>query len=332
VPRAFRGGAIAARARSAITPLVLPRLRTHPMPATGLLALFDDVASLLDDIALLTRVAARKTAGVIGDDLALNAEQVTGMRADRELPVIWAVAKGALLNKVILVPAALLVSAFVPRAITPLLMAGGLFLCYEGFEKVWEKLRPETPAHRAERAARVQAVADPAVDLVAFEKARVRGADPHRLHPLGRDRGDRPRHHGRGADRPAGGGAGGRRRRGHGAGVRARGGARQARRPRAAAAAAAPAAPATRSARASCAAPLGDEGALGRRHRGHVPGGRRDPGARNAADRHLLHGARRVARTAADGVVGVVAGALTVGVVHLAQALRGRRADPAAAA
>jgi predicted DNA repair protein MutK len=144
----------------------LPRRHPPPhaparWPATGLLALVDDVASLLDDIALLTRVAARKTAGVIGDDLALNAEQVTGMRADRELPVIWAVAKGALLNKVILVPAALLVSAFVPRAITPLLMAGGLFLCYEGFEKVWEKLRPETPAHRAERAARVQAVADP---------------------------------------------------------------------------------------------------------------------------------------------------------------------------
>ena len=146
------------------------------MPATGLLALVDDVASLLDDIALLTRVAARKTAGVIGDDLALNAQQVTGMRADRELPVIWAVAKGALLNKVVLVPAALLISAFVPRAITPLLMAGGLFLCYEGFEKLWEKLRPETPERRAERAARVQAVADPAVDIVAFEKARVRGA------------------------------------------------------------------------------------------------------------------------------------------------------------
>ncbi|MDF1505871.1 DUF808 domain-containing protein [Roseisolibacter sp. H3M3-2] len=146
------------------------------MPATGLLALVDDVASLLDDIALLTRVAARKTAGVIGDDLALNAQQVTGMRADRELPVIWAVAKGALLNKVILVPAALLISAFVPRAITPLLMAGGLFLCFEGFEKLWEKLRPETPEHRAERAARVQAVADPSVDVVAFEKARVKGA------------------------------------------------------------------------------------------------------------------------------------------------------------
>jgi predicted DNA repair protein MutK len=146
------------------------------MPASGLLALVDDLGALLDDVALLSRVAARKTAGVIGDDLALNAEQVTGMRADRELPVIWAVAKGALLNKVLLVPAALLISAWMPRAITPLLMAGGLFLCFEGFEKAWEKLRPETPEHAAERAARVQAVADPAVDVVAFEKARVRGA------------------------------------------------------------------------------------------------------------------------------------------------------------
>ncbi len=148
------------------------------MAASGLLALLDDIASLLDDIALLTRVAARKTAGVIGDDLALNAQQVTGMSADRELPVIWAVAKGALLNKAILVPVALLISAFLPWAITPLLMIGGLFLCFEGFEKIWEKLH-----HRADgadaaeaRTARLQAVADPTVDLVAFERARVKGA------------------------------------------------------------------------------------------------------------------------------------------------------------
>jgi uncharacterized protein len=146
------------------------------MAASGLLALIDDIASLLDDIALLTRVAAKKTAGVIGDDLALNAQQVTGMRPDRELPVIWAVGKGALLNKAILVPVALLISAWLPWAITPLLMVGGVFLCFEGFEKVWHKLRPEDAGHAAEREARVQAVADPAVDVVAFEKARVRGA------------------------------------------------------------------------------------------------------------------------------------------------------------
>jgi predicted DNA repair protein MutK len=146
------------------------------MPATGLLTLIDDIASLLDDIALLTRVAAKKTAGVIGDDLALNAQQVTGMTADRELPVIWAVAKGALLNKAIIVPVALAISAWLPWAITPLLMIGGIFLCFEGFEKVWEEAACREPAHAAERVARVQAVADPAVDVVAFEKERVRGA------------------------------------------------------------------------------------------------------------------------------------------------------------
>ena len=141
------------------------------MAATGLLALFDD-------IAVLTRAAARKTAGVIGDDLALNAEQVTGMTADRELPVVWAVAKGALLNKAIIVPVALVVSAFAPWAITPLLMIGGLFLCYEGFEKLWEKYhhRADGTDEAAARAARVQAVADPAVDVVAFERTRVKGA------------------------------------------------------------------------------------------------------------------------------------------------------------
>jgi len=144
--------------------------------ATGLLALLDDVTALLDDVALMTRVAAKKTAGVIGDDLALNAQQVTGMTADRELPVVWAVAKGALVNKAILVPVALLISAWLPWAITPLLMIGGAYLCFEGFEKVWHRLRPGNEAHAEERAARVQAVADPAVDVVAFEKARVKGA------------------------------------------------------------------------------------------------------------------------------------------------------------
>ena len=145
------------------------------MAGTGLLALLDDITALLDDVALMTRTAVKKTAGVIGDDLALNAEQVTGMTADRELPVVWAVAKGALLNKVILVPIALAISAWLPQAITPLLMVGGAFLCFEGFEKVWHKLRP-APDAAAARAAHVRAAADPAVDLVAFERARIKGA------------------------------------------------------------------------------------------------------------------------------------------------------------
>ncbi|MBP6565297.1 MAG: DUF808 family protein, partial [Burkholderiales bacterium] len=106
------------------------------MAGTGLIALIDDVASILDDVSVLTKVAAKKTAGVLGDDLALNAQQVAGVRADRELPVVWAVAKGSAVNKAILVPSALGISALAPWAITPLLMAGGAYLCYEGFEKI----------------------------------------------------------------------------------------------------------------------------------------------------------------------------------------------------
>src|SRR6218665_3984999 len=143
--------------------------------ASSLFALLDDIASILDDVSVLTKVAAKKTAGVLGDDLALNAQQVTGVTADRELPVVWAVARGSLLNKAILVPAALAISAFAPWAVTPLLMAGGLFLCFEGCEKLAHKLlhsRGEG-AHHAELA---QAVADPAVDLVAFEKEKIKGA------------------------------------------------------------------------------------------------------------------------------------------------------------
>ena len=102
--------------------------------ASSLLALIDDIATILDDVALLSKVAAKKTAGVLGDDLALNAHQVSGLKADRELPVVWAVAKGSFINKAILVPAALAVSAFAPWAVTPLLMLGGAFLCFEGFE------------------------------------------------------------------------------------------------------------------------------------------------------------------------------------------------------
>ncbi len=146
------------------------------MAAASLLALIDDIASVLDDVSVLTKVAAKKTAGVLGDDLALNAQQVTGVKADRELPVVWAVARGSLVNKAILVPAALAISAFAPWAVTPLLMAGGLFLCYEGAEKLAHRLmhsRAEDAEHRARRA---EAVADPAVDLVVHEKEKIKGA------------------------------------------------------------------------------------------------------------------------------------------------------------
>nr|WP_329611181.1 DUF808 domain-containing protein [Sandaracinus amylolyticus] len=140
---------------------------------TSLLALIDDIASLLDDVATMTKVATKKTAGVLGDDLALNAEQVTGLSADRELPVVFAVAKGSIVNKAILVPVALAISAIAPWAVTPLLMIGGAFLCYEGFEKVWHKL---THRDEPEHAAHQKAIADPAVDLVAFEKEKIKGA------------------------------------------------------------------------------------------------------------------------------------------------------------
>jgi uncharacterized protein len=144
--------------------------------ASSLLALIDDIATLLDDVAVLTKVAAKKTAGVLGDDLALNAQQVSGVTADRELPVVWAVFKGSAVNKLILVPTALAISAFAPWAVTPLLMVGGAFLCYEGFEKLAHKYlhnKDEDDAHHTEL---VSAVADEKVDLVAFEKDKVKGA------------------------------------------------------------------------------------------------------------------------------------------------------------
>lgn len=146
------------------------------MAGTSLLALIDDIASVLDDVATMTKVAAKKTAGVLGDDLALNAEQVSGVKADRELPVVWAVAKGSMRNKLILVPAALAISAFAPWAVTPLLMAGGLFLCYEGFEKLAHRLAHPRGEEQAERAALEQALADPAVDIVEFERRKIAGA------------------------------------------------------------------------------------------------------------------------------------------------------------
>jgi len=146
------------------------------LAGTSLLALIDDIATLLDDVALLSKVAAKKTAGVLGDDLALNAQQVTGVRAERELPVVWAVFKGSALNKLIMVPIALTLSAFLPWVITPLLMLGGAFLCYEGFEKMAHRLLHSAPEDEEEHTARLKAVADEKVDMVAFEKKRVRGA------------------------------------------------------------------------------------------------------------------------------------------------------------
>ena len=145
--------------------------------ATGsLIALIDDIASVLDDVALLSKVAAKQTAGVLGDDLALNAQQVAGVAAERELPVVWAVAKGSLLNKAILVPAALAISAFAPWAVTPLLMVGGAYLCFEGFEKLAHRFLHGAAEAAAERAALSQALGDPQVDLVQFERTKIRGA------------------------------------------------------------------------------------------------------------------------------------------------------------
>jgi predicted DNA repair protein MutK len=148
--------------------------------ATSLLVLLDDIASVLDDVATMTKVAAKKTAGVLGDDLALNAQQVAGVKADRELPVVWAVAKGSLLNKLILVPAALLIASLAPWLITPLLMLGGAYLCFEGVEKLAHKhlhKHLHKPADAAAgRAAPTQALRDPQLDLVALEQDKIKGA------------------------------------------------------------------------------------------------------------------------------------------------------------
>ena len=144
--------------------------------SSSLLALIDDIATILDDVAILSKIAAKKTAGVLGDDLALNAQQVAGVQADRELPVVWAVAKGSLLNKAILVPAALAISAVMPSLIVPLLMIGGAFLCFEGVEKLlhaWLHRRDEDVARHE---AMVRAVVDTAIDMVAFERDKIKGA------------------------------------------------------------------------------------------------------------------------------------------------------------
>ena len=164
------------------------------MAGASLLTLLDDIAAILDDVALMskvaakksaamaddvsvmTKVAAQKTAGVLGDDLALNAQQVTGVRAEREVPVVWAVAKGSLVNKTILVPAALLISAFAPWAVTPLLMLGGAFLCFEGCEKLAHKFLHSADEDAAGHAQHARANADPAVDLVALERGKIKAA------------------------------------------------------------------------------------------------------------------------------------------------------------
>lgn len=146
------------------------------MAGTSLLVLLDDIAAVLDDVALMTKVAAKKTAGVLGDDLALNAEQVSGIRADRELPVVWAVAKGSLKNKLILVPTALIISWIAPGLIMPLLMLGGAYLCFEGFEKLVHPLLNAHAEDDAQHAELTAAVANPEIDLVAFEQDKIKGA------------------------------------------------------------------------------------------------------------------------------------------------------------
>jgi len=146
------------------------------MAGASLFTLLDDIATILDDVAAMSKVAAKKTAGVLGDDLALNAQQVSGVKADRELPVVWAVAKGSMINKAILVPAALAISVFLPQAIQPLLMIGGAFLCYEGFEKLAHKYLHSADEDAAHKAQHKAAVANPQADIVNMEKDKIKGA------------------------------------------------------------------------------------------------------------------------------------------------------------
>ncbi len=151
-------------------------LQTPKNMATSLLLLIDDIATVLDDVALLSKLAAKKTAGVLGDDLALNAQQVSGVKADRELPVVWAVARGSFINKAILVPAALAISAFAPWAVTPLLMVGGAFLCFEGFEKLAHKFLHDDAGQAAGQQALPGVLTDPGADLHALEMGKIKGA------------------------------------------------------------------------------------------------------------------------------------------------------------
>lgn len=146
------------------------------MAGSSLFMLIDDIATLLDDISVMTKVAAQKTAGVLGDDLALNAQQVSGVAADRELPVVWAVAKGSFVNKLILVPSALAISAIAPVLVKPLLMLGGLYLCFEGVEKLAHRWLHPAEDDASDREARVRALTDPAVDVIAYERDKIKGA------------------------------------------------------------------------------------------------------------------------------------------------------------
>jgi predicted DNA repair protein MutK len=146
------------------------------MAGASLLTLLDDIATVLDDVAAMTNMAAKKTAGVLGDDLALNAEQVSGVSANRELPVVWAVAVGSFKNKLILVPAALALSAIAPWAIAPLLMAGGAYLCYEGFEKLAHKFLHTEAEDKEHDAEILEVLMHPDVDMLAFEKDKIKGA------------------------------------------------------------------------------------------------------------------------------------------------------------
>ncbi|HCG5920313.1 TPA: DUF808 domain-containing protein [Vibrio parahaemolyticus] len=141
------------------------------MAGASLLTLLDDIAAVLDDVALMSKMAAKKTAGVLGDDLALNAQQVSGVASEREIPVVWAVAKGSFKNKLILVPSALLISAIIPWLIMPLLLIGGLFLCFEGTEKVLEKLFPHSHPHEEK-----EELVDSGESLEEYEKRKVAGA------------------------------------------------------------------------------------------------------------------------------------------------------------
>ncbi len=146
------------------------------MAGASLLTLLDDIATLLDDVSVMTKVAAKKTAGVLGDDLALNAQQVTGINANRELPVVWAVAKGSLVNKAIIVPLSLALAAWQPWLVTILLMIGGAYLCFEGFEKVAHKFLHKKEEDQQHHTELVNAIENETVDMVQYEKEKIKGA------------------------------------------------------------------------------------------------------------------------------------------------------------
>ncbi len=146
------------------------------MAGSSFFMLLDDIATLLDDVAVMSKVAVTKTAGVLGDDLALNAQQVSGVNPDREIPVVWAVAKGSMVNKAILVPSALALNAFLPWAVTPLLMIGGAYLCFEGVEKLAHPFLQSKQEDEAHHQAHLAAAANEKIDLVSFEKDKIKGA------------------------------------------------------------------------------------------------------------------------------------------------------------